>query len=110
MFTPVCLRLLHADTDINRCSTATSRRSCFRRAVPADYETVMKRARLRYVDCIAERVKRILAAIGLIGATIAVCLLVSRPARRSSPQGLSSEECEVSECGPDGTPLSLYAG
>lgn len=70
----------------------------------------MKRARLRYVDCIAERVKRILAAIGLIGATIAVCLLVSRPARRSSPQGLSSEECEVSECGPDGTPLSLYAG
>lgn len=96
---------------VHRPCAITSRFAEPRRGSAAgDYKNVIKPARLRYVDCIRERVKRTLAAIGLIGATIAVYLLVSRPGRQSLPKDTYPEECAVSECGPDGMPLSLYAG
>lgn len=48
----------------------------------------------------------------LLAALVAVMVLrrhVRKRLHRSMP-GFDPSECEVSECGPDGTPLSLYAG
>lgn len=50
-----------------------------------------------------------MAAIGVAGVSIAVILLLSR-AKRPFLGQRDAEECAVSECGPDGTALSLYAG
>jgi len=55
---------------------------------------------------------RILLALGLVALAAAVAARrrwAPRPARPVAPER-KSEECAVSECGPDGVPLSLYAG
>ena len=53
--------------------------------------------------------KGLVAAIGFAGALVAIILLLRRGKRRNLQEALA-DECAVSECGPDGTPLSLYAG
>ncbi|MGE0873633.1 MAG: hypothetical protein AB7O31_03065 [Burkholderiales bacterium] len=55
---------------------------------------------------------RTLLALGLVVLAAAVAVRRRLASRRSSPVLLArkSEECAVSECGPDGVPLSLYAG
>jgi len=53
--------------------------------------------------------KSLVAAIGVAGASVAVIFLLRRGKRRGLQEALA-DECVVSECGPDGTPLSLYAG
>lgn len=53
--------------------------------------------------------KSLVAAIGLAGASVAIVFLRRREKRRVLQEALA-DECAVSECGPDGTPLSLYAG
>jgi hypothetical protein len=53
--------------------------------------------------------KVLVAAIGLAGASVAIVFLLRREKRRSLQEAFT-DECAVSECGPDGTPLSLYAG
>ncbi|MCD6679966.1 MAG: hypothetical protein LT102_04805 [Burkholderiaceae bacterium] len=51
----------------------------------------------------------LVAAIGVAGASVAIIFLLRRGKRRGLQEALA-DECVVSECGPDGTPLSLYAG
>jgi len=53
--------------------------------------------------------KGLVAAIGFAGASVAIIFLLRRGKRRDLQEALA-DECAVSECGPDGTPLSLYAG
>lgn len=55
----------------------------------------------------------IVIALGLtILAVVAIATRVRLKARSASraQEAGNAEECAVSECGPDGVPLSLYAG
>lgn len=56
----------------------------------------------------------IVFAAGLAFACLAVAA-INRLHRKSthvqgSQTAIAGDECEISECGPDGVPLSLYAG
>lgn len=50
-----------------------------------------------------------LAALAAVVAVMVSRRYVRKCVDRSMPE-FDPSECEVSECGPDGTPLSLYAG
>lgn len=45
-----------------------------------------------------------------VAAFAGLSLLALRQRRRATTSAAEKDECAVSECSPDGTPLSLYAG
>ena len=54
-----------------------------------------------------QRIFGSIAAAALVAGIVAALWLASR---RASAYGFAQDECSVSECGPDGVPLSRYAG